>query len=191
MIMHSLRRPQCVAAVVLAAVLWTPCLSAQTTILPDTTRTAPTLERDTVILTLYVERQGIAVRSELDRKGHATGHFAVFSIWPLATRFLTAHTDWAYDQPSVAFVANGRPAVVLLASYTGGLGRDRIPNYAFKLLVLHDGDSAEAFSVVPTDRAGFETADVTAFSRTGPGRFSLAIKGGPTLLYSRGRLLLQ
>jgi hypothetical protein len=169
----------------------TRLLAAQATVLPDRLRTPPAFEREKVTLTLYLERQGVAIHSELDRDGRATGHFAVFSIWPLATRFLAAYTDWAYDQPSVALVADGRPGVVLLASYTGGLGRDRIPNYSFKLLVLHDGGAAEAFSVVPSEFPGFPSSDVTAFSRSASEGFTLAIKGGPKLVYSHGRLVVH
>lgn len=177
---------------VLAAVMSVSRMAAQATLPADAANTPPAFEREKVTLTLYLERQGVAVHSELDRDGRTTGNFAVFSIWPRSTRFLTAYTtDSARDQPSVAFVANGRPGVVLLASYTGGQGRDRVPDYDFKLLVLHDGNSAEAFSVMPKGPAEFETADVKAFSRTGSGGFRLAIQGGPTLLYSKGRLVLQ
>jgi hypothetical protein len=163
---------------------------AQATVVADTPAKPPIFERTKVAWTLYLERQGIEVNSELDTEGRATGRFAVFSIWPLGRNFLASYTDDAYDQPSVAFVGNGRPGVVLLASYTGGLGRDRIPNYSFKLLVLRDFESAEAFSIVPKAFPRFPSADVTSFSRTGDG-FALAIKDGPQLSYSSGRLVLK
>jgi hypothetical protein len=137
---------------------------------------------------LYLERMGLAVHSELNRDGRATGRFTVFSIWPTAPRYVTSYMEPAYDWPHLAFIAEGRPAVVLLSSYTGGLGRDHLSNYDFKLLVLFDSDSAQAFSLVPPDSTAYETADVLAFSRTVAGGFTFQLADGNTFVYREGRL---
>ena len=191
MTQHPLRTVQYFCAAIFAAVLSTSLLEAQATVLPDTLTTAPTFERDKVAQTVYLERQGLSVRAEVDRDGRPTGHFAVFSTWPMGTKFVAAYTDWAYDQPSLAFVADGRPGVILLASYTGGLGRDRIPDYAFKLLVLNDSGPNEAFSLVAKEPLQFQSSDVSGFTRTGSGGFSLTIRGGPTFTYAQGRVVVR
>src|SRR5690349_2974528 len=108
--------------------------AAQTTVRPDSIRVPPRFRNDTITQSLGLEGHWFQIRSELDSDRTFTGHYTVYTVCPDSTRFITAYADYAYGDPAVAFIADG-PAVVLLSSYTGGMGSQRITNFTFKLLV--------------------------------------------------------
>ena len=53
-----------------------------------------------------------------------------------------------------------------------------VPDYAFKLLVLQDGDSVQAFSRATDDSVPYPTADVESFTRSAHRGLALQLGGG-------------
>jgi hypothetical protein len=165
--------------------------ATQTTVRPDSIAVPPRLQNDTITQSLALEGRWFQVRAERDSRGTPTGHYTVFSVWPDSNRFVTTYIDYAYDDPAVAFIADGLPAVVVLSSYTGGMGSQRIPNYTFKLLVADaHTSSVRAFTLDPGDGT-FWSNHVVSFSRLVHGGFALRIEGGPVVRYERQVLTWQ
>ena len=161
----------------------------QTVVRPDSSSSVRTFHDDSITQSIVLERQWLVVRSEVDSAGRRTGRYTVHRIWPGSDTTIASYTDdGAPDAPSIALVADGVPAIVVLSSYTGGFGRDGIPNYTFKVLILTD-TLARAYTVGDYGpESPFGSGDVTSFSRSRANMFEFHLAGGPRIRYEHGAL---
>jgi hypothetical protein len=167
---------------------------AQTAIKPDSARTIRFAE-DSAFGSIILRQRILEIRAEqspgppvVRGASRATGRFAVYSVWPGERRQIAVRLDPAYGAPTVALVADGEPSVVVLSSYTGGLGAQGIPAYSLKIIILER--APRSFTVdeeAPGTALG--TAVIESFSRTGNG-FRLQVGPALVLTYD-GRQLVS
>lgn len=191
-----------VASAVASALAGLPQLaSGQVLCRRDSVPRAQHFASDTVHQALTLARRVLELRAEQGPSTHpiagaavarTTGRYAVYSTWPGSRRLLAVRTKLAYDAPSITFVSDGQPAVVVLSSYVGGLGLTGVPAYDIKVLIF-DGSRVESYSVgsdPDTDSNPLSSAEVESFARVGRG-FKLRRTGGPQVRYDGTRLALD
>lgn len=183
----------------LAAALLAAALPAagQTPLRPDGAAREPRVGRDTLFQSVIVGHRVVQIRAELDtmagRPGsltsaRLTGRYAVYLLGR-RRRLVTTRLAPAEDGPSVVFVSNGSPSVLVLSSYTSRNVRTAATVYAFKVLVS-EGEQFRTFTVASDTAAGrtLGSDDIKSFERGPAESFTLQFEDGLTLRYRDRRM---
>lgn len=162
-----------------------------------------TFAHDTLFQAMVVAHRVIQVRAEVEgaapaggtraraTPGRLTGRWAAYAVaGNNRTRLIAARQQPAADAPTIAFVSHGDPAVVVLTTYLGDVGRSRTPSYSFKVIIA-EAEQFRAYTVVADSGQAYSGTDVKSFERGPSGSFNLRFTDGPSLRYRDRRLSLS